>query len=169
MLLDVGAIAKGYAVERVSQKAIARGFISGLISVGGNVRSIGTKDSHGKRWNIGIQNPETPNEESNLLVVYLTDQSLVTSGNYSRYYTVDGKEYNHIINPDTLYPADYFTSITIICEDSGEADALSTAVYIMPLKQGLALVESFPQAEAFWVLPNGEQEFSSGFQDFLVD
>ncbi len=169
MRLDVGAIAKGYAVEQVSQKAIARGFTSGLISVGGNVRSIGTKDSNGKLWNVGIQNPETPNEKSNLLVVYLTDRSLVTSGNFSRYYTVDGKEYHHIINPDTLYPADYFTSITIICEDSGKADAFSTAVYIMPLKQGQALVESLPHTEAFWVLPNGEQEFSSGFQDFLVD
>ena len=167
MRLDVGAIAKGYAVEQVSQKAIGRGFISGLINVGGNVRIIGSKDSNGKPWNVGIQNPEIPSEESNLVVVYLSDRSLVTSGNYSRYYTVDGKEYHHIINPDTLYPSEYFTSITIICEDSDEADALSTAVYIMPLKQGLTLIESLPDTEAFWVLPDGEQKFSSGFQALL--
>lgn len=168
MSLDVGAIAKGYAVEQVSQRAIDRGFTSGLISVGGNVKIIGTKDSNKESWNVGIQNPESPNEESNLLIAYLVDYSMVTSGNYSRYYTVDGKEYHHIINPDTLYPAEYFTAITIICEDSGEADALSTGVYNMPLQQGLSLIESLPNTEAFWLLPSGEQKFSSGFQALLV-
>ncbi len=168
MSLDVGAIAKGYAIEQVSKRAIKRGFISGLISVGGNVKIIGRKNSNGELWNVGIQNPETLNEETNLLVVYLSDHSLVTSGNYSRYYTVDGKKYHHIIDPETLYPAEYYTAITVTCEDSGEADALSTAIYNMPLEQGLELIESMSNIEAFWVLPNGEQKFSSGFQRLLA-
>lgn len=170
MSLDVGAIAKGYAVEQVSLKAIKRGFTSGLISVGGNVKIIGTKNSNreGELWNIGIQNPESPGVESNLQIAFLSDQSLVTSGNYIRYYTVNGKKYHHIINPETLYPADYFTAVTVICEDSGEADALATAIYNMSLEEGLALIEKKPGIEAFWVLPNGEQKFSTGFQEFLA-
>ncbi len=169
MSLDLGAIAKGFAVEQVSQRAIRRGFTSGLISVGGNLKVIGTKNSSKEPWNVGIQNPESPGEKSNLRVVNLSDQSLVTSGNYSRYYTVDGKEYHHIINPETLYPAEYFTAITIICEDSGVADALSTGVYNMPLQEGLRLIESLHNTEAFWVLPNGEQKFSTGFRDLLAE
>jgi len=169
MSLDVGAIAKGYAVEQVSQSAIKKGFISGLISVGGNVKAIGRKNPNGETWNVGIQNPESSGEKSNLHIVHLIDQSLVTSGNYSRYYTVNGKEYHHIINPETLYPAEYFTAITIICEDAGEADVLSTAVYNMPLQEGLTLIENLSDTEAFWLLPNGEQKFSSGFQALLAE
>lgn len=169
MLLDVGAIAKGYAVEQVSRKAYQNGFTSGLISVGGNVKIMGTKDSRGKLWNVGIQNPDTPSEESNLYVVYLADKAVATSGNYQRYYTVDGKEYHHIINPDTLYPAEYFTATTIICKDSGRADALSTAIFTIPLEQGLKLVESLSDTEALWILPDGEQRFSSGFQEILAE
>ena len=170
MSLDVGAIAKGFAVEQASRNAINRGFTSGLISVGGNVKIIGTKDFNmeGESWNIGIQNPESPGVESNLHIVYLSDQSLVTSGNYIRYYTVNGKKYHHIIDPETLYPADYFIAVTIICEDSGEADALATAIYNMPLEEGLALIENKSGVEAFWILPDGEQKFSTGFQKFLV-
>ena len=169
MSLDVGAIAKGFAVEQVSQRAIRRGFTSGLISVGGNVKAIGTKNSSKDPWNVGIQNPESSGEKSNLHVVNLSDQSLVTSGNYSRYYTVDGKEYHHIIDPETMYPAEYFTAITIICEDSGIADALSTGIYNMPLQEGQRLIESLQNTEAFWVLPNGEQKFSTGFQELLAE
>ena len=168
MSLDVGAIAKGYAVEQVSRKAIKRGFTSGLISVGGNVKIIGSKDSKGEPWNIGIQNPESPGVESNLHIANLSDQSLVTSGNYIRYYTVNGKKYHHIIDPDTLYPADYFTAVTVVCEDSGEADALATAIYNMHLEKGLALIEGKPGIDAFWVLPDGEQKFTTGFHELLA-
>ncbi len=170
MSLDVGAIAKGYAVEQVSKRAIERGFTSGLISVGGNVKIIGTKDSNreGELWNVGIQNPQLPGAESNLHIVYLSDQSLVTSGNYVRYYTVDGKRYHHIIDPVTLYPADYFTAVTVVCENSGEADALATAIYNMPLEEGFSFIENQQGTEAFWVLPDGKQKFSTGFQKFLV-
>lgn len=169
MRLDVGAVAKGYAVEQVSQKAFENGFTSGLISVGGNVKIIGTKDSREKLWNIGIQNPDTSSEESNLQVVYLADKSVATSGSYQRHYTVDGKEYHHIINPDTLYPPEYFTAVTVICENSGEADALSTAIHTMPLQEGLELIESLPGVQAFWILPDGEQKFSQGFHQLLSE
>lgn len=167
MSLDVGAIAKGYAVEQVAQLAIEKGFTSGLISVGGNVRVIGKKGEDDQLWNVGVQNPDIESDQAYLHVAYITDFSLVTSGNYMRYYTVDGKRYHHIINPETLYPSDYFDSVTIICKDSGQADALSTAVYNMPFEQGLALIESLPDTEALWIYANGEEKYSSHFMEFL--
>lgn len=166
MSLDVGAVGKGYAVERVSQIAIANGFTSGLLSVGGNIRAIGSKGDRSKPWNVGVQNPDWNSERSDLQIVNLIDLSLVTSGNYERYYTVDGKNYHHIINPDTLFPSEYFSAVTIICEDSGIADALSTSVFNMPFDEGLAFIESLPDTEALWVLNDGVIKYSSHFMDF---
>ncbi len=167
MHLDVGGVAKGYAIEQVSQTAIEQGFTSGLISGGGNVRIIGSKNIQGEKWNVGIQNPGGDRGQSNLYVVYLTDMSLVTSGNYERYYTVDGKEYHHIIDPETLYPAEYYEALTVITPDSAMADALSTALYNMPIGEGLALVENRVDTEALWIFPDGSQQFSSGFEAML--
>lgn len=163
MSLDVGAIAKGYAVERVIQLLEDRGVESLLLSVGGNVRAIGGKDEDNTPWRVGIQDPEIPNRAANLHILDLVEKSLVTSGNYSRYYVVNGKRYHHIINPDTLFPAEYFDSLTIICVDSGRADALSTAIYNMPFDQGLKLIESLQETEAFWIFPDGTQKHSSNF------
>jgi len=166
MSLDVGGIAKGYATEQVARIAEENGFTSGLISVGGNVRSIGVRGD-GNQWKVGIQNPFDQNGED-IRKVHLTDASLVTSGVYERYYTVNGKNYHHIIDPDTLYPADYYVSVTILCQDSGMADALSK-IFNMPFEEGLALVESLPDTEALWVFPDGHIETSSRFGDYLAD
>jgi thiamine biosynthesis lipoprotein len=167
MSLDVGAIAKGYAVEQVSRIAVENGFISGLISVGGNVRAIGSRSNTGKPWNIGIQNPDPGEGSSELYILDITDASVVTSGIYERYYTVDGKNYHHIIDPDTLYPSEDYKSVSIVCKDSGMADALSTAVFNMSLEEGMEFIESMPETEAFWVLSNGEYRYSSRFRDFI--
>lgn len=167
MLLDVGAIAKGYSVEQVSQFAKEHGFTDGLISVGGNVRALGHKGDDQQLWGIGIQNPDSEAENTNLFVAHLSDLSVVTSGDYERYYTVDGRQYHHIIDPETLYPADYFTAVTIITPDSGMADELSTAVYNMPQEQGEELIESTPNTEALWVYHDGTTVFSSGFEQYI--
>lgn len=166
MSLDVGAVAKGYATEMTVRSMSKRGFKRGMLSVGGNVRTIGSKDN-GAAWNVGIQNPDMYSEQSNLYILKLKDYSLVTSGDYQRYYTVDGKIYHHIIDPETLMPADYFRAVSIICEDSGIADALSTTIYNMPYEQGLALIESLPKTEALWVYKDGSMQQSSGFMDLL--
>ncbi len=163
MSLDVGAIAKGYAVEQAALIAIQNGFQSGLISVGGNVRAVGRKNGSGALWNVGVHNPDETGGRKNLTVAYLSDMSLVTSGDYERYYTVGDKKYHHIIDPETLFPAEYFTAVTILCKDSGIADALSTAVFNMPFEQGLELIESMPDTEALWVFKNGEIKYSAGF------
>ena len=158
--LDVGAIAKGYAVQQVCGSAPA----GLLISVGGNVCSTGPKPETGQPWVVGIQNPDAPEEY--LHTIYVEDFSVVTSGDYQRYFTVDGVAYHHIIDPDTLFPADYWRSVTILCPDSGLADALSTALFTLPQQEGQALLDAFG-AQAMWVRPDGSILYSPGFRDHI--
>jgi len=167
MRLDVGAIGKGYATERVAQYMIDKGYTSLLLSVGGNVRAIGSREEKQKAWNVGIQNPDLESKDKYLMITELENLSLVSSGDYERYYTVDGKRYHHIIDPDTLMPAEYFTAVSIICEDSGLADALSTTVFSMSLEDGKKLIESLPGVEAMWVEKDGEIVYSSGFESYI--
>ncbi|HAS91445.1 MAG TPA: FAD:protein FMN transferase [Sedimentibacter sp.] len=167
MSLDVGAVAKGYATEQVSKIAKESGMNSALLSVGGNVRAINKNVTSNEPWNVGIQNPDTEAEESVIKIVKLDDSSLVTSGDYERFYIVDGEKYNHIINPDTLYPAKYFTAISIICKDSGLADALSTAVFCMPFEEGLEFINSLPEAEAMWIFSDKTIKYSDNFESFI--
>lgn len=166
MRLDVGAIAKGYATEQVARAATEKGLENALISVGGNVRSIGTR-SDGTLWRIGIQNPFDEGGDD-IRKIHLRDSALVTSGIYERYYIVNGIQYHHIIDPDTLYPAAYFESISVLCPDSGMADALSTSIFNLPFEQGLALIESLPDTEALWVFHDGTVKTSSRFEDFIA-
>lgn len=166
MSLDVGAIAKGYAVERAARYAMDQGVANMLISVGGNVRAIGKKTPK-EPWKVAVENPDQEASNQYLFNMLLSDMSLVSSGDYQRYYTVDGKRYNHIINPDTLMPADYFADVTILCQDSGLADGYSTALYTMPLEQGQELIKNTPGMEALWVFHDGRQVFSSGFKKMM--
>lgn len=170
MRLDVGAVAKGYATERVSRYVMEHGFNNGMISVGGNVRTLGSKlDDRNNLipWSVGIQNPDLESEDSNLYVLKLTDYSLVTSGVYERYYTVKGKQYHHIIDPNTLMPSEYFLSVSIVCKDGGLADAISTAVFCMPYETGLKLIETQDDIEALWVMKDGSIHYSSGFEKLI--
>jgi thiamine biosynthesis lipoprotein len=162
--LDVGAIAKGYAAQRVIEAMREAGATSLLLSLGGNVCSIGTR-SDGARWKVGIKNPYA---NDNLFVVQVSGQSVVTSGTYERFYTVNGKNYHHIINPRTLMPSTIYDSITVISSDSALADALTTGLFCMPIDEGMALVESQPDTEALWVLSDRTQRMSSGFAGFLT-
>lgn len=166
MSLDVGAIAKGYATERVCEKLEADGFRNALISVGGNVRAIGTKED-GSPWKVGIQNPDMGSSEKYIHSVNLVDQSLVTSGSYQRYYTVEGKTYHHIVDPDTLMPSERYLSVTVLCKDSGIADAMSTALFNMELEKGKELVGKMGDVEAMWILKDGKEAYSEGFRDSM--
>ena len=156
--LDVGAVAKGWSTQRVAENAPA----GLLLSVGGNVCATGPKDENGTPWVVGIQDPN--GGEQYLHTLYLTRGSLVTSGDYQRAYVVDGELYHHIIDPNTLYPSTLWRSVTILCDDSGLADALSTALFLLPLEEGQALLEQ-TGAQAMWVDRAGEQFYSPGFQD----
>ena len=139
-----------------------------MLNVGGNVRTIGTKPD-GEKWLAGIENPGLDIDESYIAYVGLSGQAIVTSGSYQRYYLVNGKPYHHIINPETLMPAEYFVAVSIICEHSGDGDGLSTAVFCMPLEEAMALIESLEGVEAMWTLHDGTIIKSSGFERFEVE
>lgn len=168
MSLDVGSIGKGYAVQMVAEYARECGYQNMVINCGGNVAAIGTKAS-GENWKFGIQNPDLESSNNLLKTVSITNQCLVTSGDYQRFYVVDGVEYCHIIDPDTLMPADYFSGVSIICDNSGLADALSTALFNMPYEDGLVLINSIENAEAIWVYEDGTIKYSENFEDYIVE
>ena len=159
MQLDVGAIAKGYALEQVCKTA-PEGL---LISVGGNVRATGPKPDGGS-WVVGIQNPT--GEDGYLHTVEVQDISVVTSGDYQRYYTVDGVSYHHIIDPETNYPGRLWRAVTVLCPDSGLADGLSTALFLLPQEAGQALLDKFG-CEALWVDSDNNLSYSPGFRDYI--
>ena len=156
--LDVGAIAKGWAVEQVCRNAPA----GLLISVGGNVCATGPRPTDGSPWVVGIQKPDG-DADAYLHTIYVTGGSVVSSGDYQRYFTVDGQRYHHIINSDTLYPAAYWRTVTILCPDSGLADALSTALFTLPLEEGRALAQAYG-AEAMWLDAEGNAHYTPGFE-----
>jgi len=158
--LDVGAIAKGWSVQRVAESAPA----GLLISVGGNVCATGPKDETGTPWVVGVQDPD--GGESYLHTLYLTKGSMVTSGDYQRTYLVDGEFYHHIIDPDTLYPGKLWRAVTVVCPDSGLADALSTALFLLPIEAGQRLLNQC-ESYAMWVDAQGNMYYSTGFEDLI--
>lgn len=168
--LDLGAVAKGYTTEIVASWLLTSDMPSYIISAGGNVRC-GLAPLDGRaRWGVGIQDPDAsvlPGANTTLDAVYLKDASVVTSGDYQRYYTVDGIRYHHIIDPDTLFPSDYMRQITIVTRDSGYADALSTALFLMPYEEGRAFVDGLEGVEAYWVLQDGTVHFTDGLAPYL--
>lgn len=166
MSLDVGAIAKGYAVEMVAQMLEEKGILGYVLNVGGNVRTIGTKND-GEKWLVGIENPFDEGE-SYIEYLSLAGESVVTSGSYQRYYFVDGKAYHHIIDGETLMPAEGYRSVSVVCRSSADGDAFSTALFCMPFEDGLALVESLEGVEVMWVFPDGEKRYSSGFSGYIA-
>ena len=164
MKLDVGAVAKGYATEIVSQMLLASDMNSFIISAGGNVR-LGNPPLDGRKgWGVGIQDPDGAVLGLSDIVetLFIANLSVVTSGDYQRFYTVNGKNYHHLIDPDTLMPGEHFRSVSIITEDSGYADMLSTAAYLMPYEESLAFVESLDGVEAIWIFPDGTKTMTDG-------
>ena len=157
--LDVGAVAKGWTAQQVS-RLLPEGY---LLNLGGNVCALGSKPD-GSKWVIGVQSPENP--DSYLCTVGLQSTSLVTSGDYQRYYTVEGRRYHHIIDPDTLMPSEFWRSVSILCPDSGLADCLSTALFLMPLEEGRELAMQCG-AEVMWVDTQNRFFQTDGFRELL--
>ena len=157
--LDVGAVAKGYAAEQACRQ-LPSGY---LVSVGGNVCCTGPKPD-GSDWGIGLQDPDG---NGILATVQMQQGCVVTSGDYQRYYTVQGTRYHHLIDPETLMPGTRWRSVSIICDDSGIADALSTALFLLPQEEGEKLLAEF-DAEAFWVSMSGEQFSTPGFANRIL-
>jgi len=165
--IDVGAIAKGYATEQIAKRLKQEEVTSYVLDVGGNIRTIGAKKKN-EKWNIGIKNPNLESEKTNIQIVKVTDQSVVTSGSYQRYFTVNGIHYHHIISPITLYPINNFTSVTVITSDSGLADGLSTALFNLSIEEGKKLIDSLEDVEAMWIDTNYQITYSKQFLEYVI-
>ncbi len=165
---DVGAFAKGYAIERIAQSLIEKGVTHLVLNVGGNVRTLGSKPNK-DAWSVAIQNPDLYADDSIAETIYTYNTALATSGTYQRYFYVDDKRYHHIINPLTLFPVNTFESVSILNKDAGLGDAYSTAVFNMTLDEGKKFIESLPDTEAMWILPDGTKIYSSGFMNGMIN
>jgi len=151
--IDVGGIAKGYTVEKVALTLEEKGLRYGAIDGGGNIRTINSKPSD-QPFTVGITNPDQRGGASVDILKFHQTYAFVTSGDYERYYLdKNGNKYHHIIDPFTLYPSDSARSLTIVYPDSGIADILSTACYIMDYQTAVAFIEKFDddQLSAIWL------------------
>lgn len=137
--IDFGGIAKGYAVDRARHILEAAGVKNGLINLGGNIFALGRAPG-GNKWKIGVEDPRNKGE---LLHSFeLTDMAISTSGNYERFFEMGGKRYSHIINPVTGEPCQGIISVTVMADSAEQADALSTAIFVMGEEKGLTLAKS---------------------------
>lgn len=164
MALDLGAIAKGYIADRLKTYLMEHGVSSATINLGGNLLCIGKKPS-GEPFRIGIQKPFADHNEI-IGTVAIDDLSVVSSGIYERYITVDGKQYHHILNPATGYPYDNgLTSVTIISARSVDGDALSTSCFCLGLEKGMELIDSIPDCYAIFITTDNTLHYSNGLED----
>ena len=165
--LDVGGIAKGYAAEQVGADLENKGIGGGYVNVGRNIRLLGSKID-GTAWRIGITDPASTSGASLLALDVDPSYSVVTSGDYERYYTgEDGVRYSHIIDPQTLFPATYYHSVTIIGDDSGVCDCLSTTLFTMTVADGKKVVAAYEAAtgkkvSVVWIMDPDKTQNESG-------
>ena len=160
--LDLGCIAKGYVTQLAGELLESNGFDKYIISAGGNIK-VGKKYSSNP-YKIGIQDPVDKNNIYK--IVNVSNRSVVTSGGYERFYTWEGVDYSHIIDPDTLYPSNYMKSVTVIMEDSAYADFFSTYLFMIPISDGINFVNSNSNIEAIWYGLDGKIYTSSGFSNY---
>lgn len=159
--VDAGAMGKGFAAETIAQYLLANGKNSYVVDIGGNLRLVGKKPN-GDGWITGIKSPTSENQVA--VRLSLSDTSCVTSGNYERYVDIDGKRYSHIIDKDTLMPADYYLSVSVITPDSALADALATALSCMSIDSGLQIVSGLENVQVLWILPDMSMVTTEGFK-----
>ncbi|MCR4904172.1 MAG: FAD:protein FMN transferase [Butyrivibrio sp.] len=160
--VNLGAIAKGYIADRMKDYLTSMDVSSAIINLGGNVYALGEKPD-GSKYTVGIQKP-FDDTGSAITSVSISNQSIVTSGTYERYFEQDGVLYHHILDPDTGYPADNgLLSVTILSKESVDGDALSTTCFVLGLDEGLSLIESTSDTEALFITEDYEFHYSSGF------
>lgn len=161
MRIDLGGIAKGYAVDNAAAALRRHGIESALIMAGGDTAVLGAKQ--GKPWRIGIRDPRNPDALAGALPV--VDAAVSTSGDYERFFIQDGVRYHHILDPKTGRPAQACRSVTIVGPNATTTDALSTTVFVLGPDKGMALVEQLPGIEAVIIDAAGAQHVSSGLTE----
>jgi len=158
MRINLGGIAKGYAIERGARILRRARIDHAVLNAGGDTRVIG--DRRGQPWVVGIRHPRSPDEVVTRLP--LVDEAVSTSGDYERFFDEDGRRYHHIINPATGAPTDELMSVTVIGPDAVLTDGLSTTLFVLGDNAGMALVESYADYEAVIVDRAGRLSYSSG-------
>ena len=165
MSLHAGAIGKGYAAQKTAKALQDAGCSSFLLDLGGNVVAYGQKPGN-EPWRVGIRTPDGHAGYDGSIT--LSGTALVTSGSYERYFMANGVRYHHILHPETGFPSQDFVSVSVLCHNSALADALSTALFSMPLSDGMALIETFADTEAVWMLSDGQTVCSQGFERYAT-
>ncbi len=159
MSLDLGAVGKGYALDKAAAILRSHSISSALVNVGGDIIALGEKQP-GKPWRVGVQDPRNP--RSIIAVVELRDGVIVTSGDYERCFFQDEKRYHHILDPKTGYPAEALQSVTLVASGGAMIQPLATAVFVMGPKRGLEFIESRPGIDALLIDSSGKIVMSSG-------
>ncbi|MDF1536110.1 MAG: FAD:protein FMN transferase [bacterium] len=158
--LDLGGVAKGYAVDEAVKSLRGRGVSGGIVNAGGDLRTFGSKPG-GKPWKIGVQDPDHPQELAGVLT--LREAAVATSGDYQRYFEEGGVRYHHILDPATGYPArSGLRGTTVIAPDCALADALATAAFVLGPEKGLKLLEEWDGVEGVLITDGGEILTTSG-------
>ena len=167
VILDLGAVAKGYIADKIKDFLEENGVKRAIINLGGNVLCIGKK-TNTDNFGIGVRKPFAANNEV-LVALSVDDSSVVSSGNYERYfYADDGTFYHHILNPATGYSYDNdLSDVTILSKDSLTGDCLSTTCFCLGLDDGMKLIESLDGIEAVFVTNEGEIHYSSGAKAYV--
>lgn len=162
MGIDLGGIAKGYIADRIKDFLIEKGVKSAIINLGGNILCVGSK-AEGVPFSIGIQKPFATYSET-IATMEISDLSVVSSGVYERFFTEDGVNYHHILDPSTGYPINNgLVAVTIISPMSADGDALSTSCFALGLEEGLKLIESKEDTYAVFITDDYELHYSKGF------
>jgi thiamine biosynthesis lipoprotein len=157
MRLDLGGIAKGYAVDKAIEAARQSGAAGAVVDLGGDIRCFGEPPKGKRQWLIGLQDPKAAIKgiggSGILLTLKVSDVAVATSGDYQQFVLVEGKRHSHIINRETGTSVEGLSSVTIITDNATDADALATAVSVMGAEKGLDLIEKLPNTEAI-LLPS---------------
>lgn len=168
MILDLGAIAKGYIADRIKDYLTDNGVKSALINLGGNVLCIGNRPDN-TAFNVRVRRPFAESS-AYICSVNASDMSVVSSGTYERCFTYDGNFYHHILNPADGYPYNNgLTQVTIFSKTSVTGDCMSTACFTLGLDKGLSLVENTDGVEAVFVTEDGSLHYSSGAKQYLQE
>ena len=167
MVIDLGAIAKGYAADEVVKLLTDHGVKSAIVNLGGNIFAMGNKVDN-SLWKIGVQNPEKDGE-STIGYVTVANKSVVTSGVYERYFEEDGKKYHHILSPETGYPYENeILGVSIISDASIDGDSLSTTLFALGVEKGLELIESIDGVDAIFVTRDHKLHMTKGFEEIFT-
>ncbi len=167
MQIDVGGIAKGYALDLAARRMKAAGATSGLIDVGGDIVAMG-RQANGDPWRIGVQHPF---QSGLIMKLALSDRAVATSGNQQRFTVIGGQRYSHIIDPRNGRPAEQAPSVTVIAPDGISADAWATVFSVLSVEQGARKAEELPDVEVMWIAGDATQPQiakTPGFGKYII-